>query len=181
MVRSDTRPHRVSHRILAGCGQAPGEGRLATDWESVYKTEFNQPANVIAQCRPCHDDYEDGRISRDALQQRRCHIAFVAARQGIYQDYLWSELAQRGEGRSNLDALATVMLWTHLSCVDGALAKRHRFIIAPDHYPCDAFHLHVDLPQGRMSACAGLPCGRFEVWSPAKRIEETFRSGGGGD
>jgi hypothetical protein len=146
-----------------------------TDWESVYKTEFHQPANVIAQCRPCHSDYEAGRISRHALQQRRCQLAFAAARRGIYQDYLWSELAQRGKGRSNLDALAKVVLWASLSYADGALAEPHRFIIAPDHRPCDAFHLHVDLPRGRMSACAGLPCGQFEVWSPAERIKQTFR------
>jgi hypothetical protein len=151
------------------------------DWESVYKTEFNQPANVIAQCRPCHSDYEAGRISRGALQQRRCQLAFAAARQGIYQDYLWSELAQRGKGRSNLDALGKVVLWASLSYADGALAEPHRFIIAPDHRPCDAFHLHVDLPRGRMSACVGLPCGQFEVWSPAERIKQTFRKHDGDD
>jgi hypothetical protein len=141
-----------------------------TDWESVYKTEFNQPANVIAQCRPCHDDYEAGRISRDALQQRRCQLAFAAARRGTYTDYLWNELAQPGEGRENLDALANVVLWAHLSYVDGALPEPHAFIIVPDHRPCNAFHFHVDLSQPRMSACGNrLPCGQFGVWSPAER------------
>lgn len=149
------------------------------DWEWVYKTEFNQPANVIVQCRqPCHDDYEAGRISREELRQRRCELALSAARRGVYQDYLWNELALPGEGRSNLDALATVVLWMQLSYVDGALPEPHRFIIVPDHRPCSAFHVHVDLPQGRMSMCAGdnLPCGQFEVWSPADRLRSSLNS-----
>jgi hypothetical protein len=148
------------------------------DWEPIYKTEFNQPANVIIQCRPCHDDYEAGLISRDELQHRRCQLAFAAASQGIYHDYLWSELAQRGEGRASFDALAKVMLWAHLSYVDGALVEPHRFITVPDHRPCNAFHFHVDLSLGRMSACEGdrLPCRQFEVWSPAERIQSVLRA-----
>jgi hypothetical protein len=150
--------------------------RMATEgwpssWEWVYKTEFHQPVNVIAQCRPCHDDYEAGRIPRHELQQRRCELALAAAHQGIYHDYLWNELAQPGEGRQNLDALANVVLWMHQSYVVGALPEPHLFIIEPNHRPCSAFHIHVDLSWVRMSMCVAntVPCGQFQVWSPAGR------------
>jgi hypothetical protein len=140
-------------------------------WEWAYRTEFNQPANVIAQCRQCHDDYEAGRIPRNELQQRRCDLALSAARRGIYHDYLWNELAQSGEGRLNLDALANVVLWMHQSYADGALPEPHSFIIVSTHRPCSAFHVHVDLSQARMSMCAAdtLPCRQVQVWSPAER------------
>jgi hypothetical protein len=145
-----------------------------TDWESVYKTEFHQPANVIAQCRPCHDDYEAGRISRHALQQRRCQLAFAAARRGIYQDYLWSELAQRGKGRSNLDALGKVVLWASLSYADGALAEPHRFIIAPDHRPCDASE-QPKLASRSTSEDRGSPhpCGMYGAARPGGTLDST--------